>query len=87
MSADSPKQITVEDFDNAVKQSWGCDTCIVAQYMKRNGVPLSKGVLTFAEDHGLTGPLGQFDMHFGCPGDENKPELQALRASLPINLE
>lgn len=86
-------QITTEDFDNAVKQPWGNQTCIVAQFMKRNGMPTPvtflEGVSSslFATQHDLWDNVVSVFDRFRVPGDEKEPALQALRAILPIEIE
>jgi hypothetical protein len=87
------------DFDNAVKQEWNTSTCVVAQAALRiTGKPLHyTGQIQFdPQVYNDTGMLigfhglkiqAVFDRHFRYPGDEKKPELVALRASLPIEIE
>lgn len=85
-------QITVEDFDNAVKQKWNVFTCIVSQcamrynYLPGIESPASKLRLKLNYREPVKGITEIFDNHFRNPGDEAKPELVALRASLPIDL-
>jgi hypothetical protein len=83
-------QITKADFDNAVKQTYGGETCIVAQTMMRNGIGVESGIhpMDFLSDKSPDADKARsvFDTHFWKPGDENKPELQKLRASLPITI-
>lgn len=90
------KQILPCDFDEAVKQPWSTSTCIVAQAARRiTGKSLhyqgnlSVAPLDYTDGGTLKGFNGLeaqtvFDKHFRDLGDEKKPELQALRASLPI---
>lgn len=92
-------QITKEDFDKAVKQPFSVNTCIVAQAALREfGKPLYRprpdedgydtgGSLEFVPYLAAQNKVMRvFDKHFRNPGDENKPELQALRASLQITI-
>jgi hypothetical protein len=82
--------ITKRDFDNAVKQEWNYDTCIIAQCMKRNGLnpsgyPGPYHLVSELEDRIMPmDAMNSFDAFFNNPGDEKKPELKKLRASLPI---
>lgn len=90
-AVDSTNQITVEDFDNAVKQKWTPTTCIIAQHLKRKGVVFVTGFepVQYAHKSGYEARFGVmrvFDRSFNRPGDETKPELQDLRARLPIEL-
>lgn len=70
--------ITKEHFDAAVEQPWDTETCILAQAAPCSIVWPYKAVKTV---------MFVFDEHFRVPGDELKPELQALRASLPLTFE
>lgn len=90
-----PEQITFEDFDNAVKHPWSSHTCIIAQAIARiTGKPATNWDAPHVtevwdkipKEHAAVGAMKAFDDNFTKPGDENKPELQALRASLPITL-
>lgn len=79
---------TKTDFDNAVKQHWGSRTCLVAQTMKRLGIPTeaaeSDTVEAFASTHNLEYLMHVFDRRFNNPGDEKtSPELIAMREELP----
>lgn len=83
------------DFDNAVKQRWSRTTCIAAQAIKRitGRFPnlawddiSSQRVWGNASNETINSTVLIFDKHFVQPGDETKPELQQLRASLPIEI-
>lgn len=78
------------DFDEAVKQPWRSDSCLLAQAGNRIGIPLYDNDGIRRDEwpcHGESYRLqGIFDTHFRTPGDEKKPELVALRASLPIEI-
>lgn len=81
------------DFDKAVKHSWSPETCLFSQSALRLGYrPTchSAGAELLSALHWpkpLLDMRNLFDCHFGKPGDENKPELIAIRASLPIEIE
>jgi hypothetical protein len=88
--------ITVEDFDNAVKQPRSYETCIVAQTAIR--LRKEKGSLrawlfgprSWAEVYDFPNAeyaATRFDAYFARPGDELKPELQDLRSILPLPLQ
>lgn len=78
------------DFDEAVKQPFDWFTCLIAQYSRRTGQLLPSGKpKVFASN--VPGEIRAklmrtFDQHFSNPGDETKPELVALRASLPLEI-
>lgn len=78
------------DFDRAVKQPFEHSTCLLAQFSIRNNIRYSNGApKVFGLELGNPAALQArliFDAHFKLPGDEKKPELQALRASLPITI-
>lgn len=82
------------DFDNAVKQKWSKRTCPVSQMTFRlSGKYLydtsGKHVVTTlwrVASSAMRNICDIFDDHFEHPGDETKPELQQLRASLPIDI-
>lgn len=81
-------QITVADFDAAVRQRWSTDTCIIAQYELRvvgETSSLSRGDL-ICENNKALSAMDAFDRNFRRLGDELKPRLQELRRSLPIDL-
>lgn len=92
-------QITKADFDNAVKQEWNAGSCIASQAALRLGIAIRPRLSAYTPAATLLfnhlGPKSEdlkkrvvaiFDKHFRNPGDENKPELQKLRASLPITI-
>lgn len=90
MKKKTTPSITKGDFDRAVKQPFSGSTCLVAQFMLRNGLEICSdgSALFFAIDHKIRHKTTWiFDKHFRMPGDESKPELQALRASLPIKVK
>lgn len=78
-----------KDFDNAVKQDWSARKCLIAQCMIRNNIEIKKNwsPLYFAAYCDKANRAGQiFDRHFERRGDEKKPEMQELRALLPIEI-
>lgn len=85
-------RVTIDDFDNAVKQEWSVHTCIVSQFGLRRGLKHGEdnrsaiGTLLAKKCRELGEIQWTFDTNFRKPGDEKKPELQALRASLPITI-
>lgn len=84
------KTITIkpEHFDAAVKQNWHYKECFIAQCMIANNMDVDWiNPLRFAEATGIRNLQSTFDRYFNLPGDESKPELVALRASLPISVE
>lgn len=88
MKEETKHRIEVEDFDNAVKQPWKAETCILNQANKRiNGEYNCYFFINAVTRSGLVSNAAHaFDQHFKVPGDEKKPELRALRASLPMKL-
>lgn len=81
-------QLTVEDFDNAVKQRWYGYKCIIAQFGLRTNCDIHDESfwIRMTDNSHAYHIRAAFDKHFNVPGDEKKPELVALRASLPIDL-
>lgn len=89
-------------FDAAVKQKWATHTCLIAQVAKENDdlVEDFEGHAQIRSAAGGPGAgyampyestracqlMRVFDLHFQKPGDEMKPELQALRDSLPTDI-
>ena len=78
------------DFDNAVRQPWSSHSCVVAQMAIRHGTTLynkrgARREIFWRPDIAqvVAKTMIPFDAHFRKPGDELKPELIALRASLP----
>jgi hypothetical protein len=84
-------KILKKDFDNAVKQPWGDETCLVAQAAMRLKLSdlyqLTGGHVDDALDNAADKAMDIFDKNFDLPGDEKKKPLQRLRASLPITVE
>lgn len=90
--------IEPQDFDEAVKQPWDTKTCVAAQSAKRYDMLGAEGEIKQDGNGNYIAPFSQkettacgrvmriFDKHFRGPGDETKPELVALRASLPIEI-
>lgn len=81
--------IEPRDFDEAVKQDWHWFECVLAQCSRRNQMFMSDGVTPYVMK--LSTGEGDkvrsiFDEHYLRMGDEKKPELVALRASLPIEI-
>lgn len=76
------------DFDKAVKQPWSPETCVTAQVDRRlNGFTnMCRRWQLYDESPMMKEVQQSFDKHFRKPGDETKPELVALRASLPIEI-
>lgn len=82
---------TKQDFDNAVKQHWSTSTCILAQMHQRlYDEPLydydGKARPEFClgkMNSVMENAMHTFDENFQHPGDENRPAMQQLRASLP----
>lgn len=81
--------ITKRDFDRATKQDWSARTCVLAQASIRAGFEgdrinhvINKLVCSYAAEKAMD----TFDAYFRKPGDEVKPELRRLRASLPIKV-
>lgn len=87
------KTITIkpEHFDAAVKQDWSVHTCLNSQAADGAGfLATSQGAsgTELALKSQVAAKLQNiFDLNFEHPGDETKPELVALRASLPISVE
>jgi hypothetical protein len=83
------KTILRKDFDNAVKQPWGTNKCILAQAAKRQRMQFSG--LSPNEAFNCHAEVRRvrriFDKFFNLPGDEEHEQLKALRASLPIKIK
>lgn len=82
-------KILKKDFDAAVSRRFDFKTCLVAQAMIREGILVESAYHPVRYSYYGT-KAGEarncFGANFSKPGDEAKPELQALRASLPIEL-
>lgn len=89
-STTKPKaaSLTKGDFDKATAHAWDAETCLVAQFMIRNGIPVlsSMSAYNFAFHHGLRSIQIKFDTAFTYPRDKRKASLKKLRASLPIKI-
>lgn len=90
MKSTKPKtaSLTKRDFDNATAQPWDGRTCLVAQFMIRNGIPVLDDMSphSFAFTHDLRSVQAIFDDNFRSPNDKKKSRLRKLRASLPIKI-
>ncbi len=86
-------KILKRDFDAAVKRPWNATTCLVAQYMRRVGIPISSKLAPylFATQHGVRDVQRTFDIAHPERGKAldrgAKQELAKLRASLPITIK
>lgn len=87
-------KILKKDFDNAVKQSWSSNTCILSQAAIRMGVMVDpcctwKVAEAISEDsYDAKGLMDMFDQHFSQDPDHHCLfELQMLRQSLPMEIE
>ena len=88
----SENTVIKADFDKAIKQPWGLDTCIIAQFYKRTGrnTDLASSICRISKKGGKIQEI--FDTnhtvsdHFRTATKESKRELKKLRASLPIKV-
>ncbi len=82
-------KILKRDFDAAVRQPWGTNTCIVAQCMIRNGIRIRAmhSAHDFALEHDIRRIQREFDLAYCEPHSGTTKALQDIRASLPISFK